>query len=200
MPSMTFLRRAPCLLAVLLAAPALATTLVALDVEGLTRLSDVVVRAQVLSSQARITKDGARIVTDSELEVLEVLKGAPPKRLIAMQPGGVVGEIGQKVDATARFEPGEEVVVFLERRGERYTVAGMQQGRWKVERSGGKAVARPQTDGDALYLDPTTHAPVPRLAEPLSLDELFRRVKAALPAPAPAAPPPAGLTPKGLVP
>ncbi len=200
MISMTFLRRAPCLLAVLLCAPAFATTLVALDVEGLTRLSDVVVRAQVLESQARVTKDGARIVTDTELEVLEALKGAPARRLVAMQPGGVVGEIGQKVDATARFEPGEEVVVFLERRGDRYTVAGMLQGKWRVERSSGRAVARPQTDGDALYLDPATHAPVPRPAESLPLDELTRRVKAALPAPVPAAPPPAGVTPKGLVP
>lgn len=199
MPAMTFSRRALCLF-LILGAPAFATTLVALDVEGLTKLSDVVLRGRVVSSQARITKDGARIVTDTELDVVEVMKGSADAHVTVMQPGGVVGEIGQKVDATARFEPGEEVVVFLERRGERFTVAGMLQGHWRVERADGRAVARPQTDGDALYLDARTHEPVARVTGALALDELTRRVKAGGPAPIVPTMPPAGTAPKGTIP
>lgn len=192
--------------AALLAAAAWATTLLALDVAGLTRLSDAVVRGTVVRVEARLTGDGARIMTDAELQVSEVLKGAPGPVVIVMQPGGEVGDVGQHVDGAARFTPGEEVVAFLEARGDRWLVTGMVQGKFRVERSsdGRAAFARAEPAGDSVLLDPVTHQPVSRPAPVLTLDALRAQVKAALPAapqpPATPGPTPVTPTPRQAVP
>lgn len=174
-------RRIAGLLALAIAQVASATTLVAQDVAALTKASTVVVRAKVLASQARWTSDRARIITDTELEVLSTWKGAASQRLVVMQPGGIVGEVGQKVEGAARFEPGEEVVVFLEPRGQRFTVAGMAQGLFHLERSSdGKAVFARQELDEALLLDPVTRQPVAAPTTILSVEQLEAQVRAAL--------------------
>ena len=160
-------------LAALGAALANATTLLALDVPALTKGSSAVVRATVKSVSARWPKDGGRIMTDAVLEVTEPWKGAPGKEVIVMQPGGVVGEVGQLVHGTAHFTVGEDVVVFLEPRGDRFLLTGMLQGKFKVETSSdGKAVfARQELEGEALLVDPATRQPVspPAVVLPLAL-------------------------------
>ena len=83
------------LLAVLGAALAQATTLLALDVPALTKGSAVVARATVRSVAARWTKDGGRIMTDAVMDVTEPWKGAPAKQITVMQPGGVVGRVAR---------------------------------------------------------------------------------------------------------
>lgn len=188
------------LLAVLTAAMANATTLLALDVPALTRGSAVVVRATVRSVEARWTKDGGRIMTDAVLEVTEPWKGAPARQITVMQPGGVVGEIGQLVHGTVRFTVGEDVVVFLEPRGDRYLLTGMLQGKFKVETSSdGKAVfARQELEGDALLVDPATRQPVQSAAVVLPIDKLRAQVLAASGAsapPEPTSPGPVKVTP-----
>ncbi len=178
------------LLTALGAALANATTLLALDVPALTKGSTVVVRATVRSVQARWTKDGGRIMTDAVLEVSEPWKGTPEKQLTVMQPGGVVGEIGQMVHGTAKFAVGEDVVVFLEARGDRYLLTGMIQGKFKVETSSdGKAVfARQATEGDALLIDPATRQAVHPAPVLLPIDTLRAQVLAASGARAPVEP------------
>ena len=147
-----------------------ATTLLAMDVPSLAKGADAIVRGSVASSNSHWTGDHLRIVTEVEIEVAEVLKGGVPKRLTVVQPGGVVGDIGQKVSGLASFTVGEEVVLFLERRaGDTFLVSGMAQGKFRVERSsdGKAAYAVPDSTGEALLLDPKTHQPIssPTLAE-----------------------------------
>jgi hypothetical protein len=147
------------------------------DVPALTKSSTVVARAKVISSQPRWTSDGARIVTDTTLELLEPWKGAPGKRLTVMQPGGVVGEVGQKVAGAARFQVGEEVVVFLEPRGERFSVAGMTQGVFHVQRSSdGKSAFARQDLEEALVLDAVTRQPLSGAQTVLTLEQLKAQV------------------------
>jgi len=188
------------LLAVLAAAMANATTLLALDVPALTKGSAVVARATVRSVEARWTKDGGRIMTDAVLEVTEPWKGAPSKQIVVMQPGGVVGEVGQIVAGTVHFTAGEDVVVFLEARGDRYLLTGMLQGKFKVETSSdGKAVfARQELEGEALLVDAATHQPVQANAVVLPLEKLRAQVLALAGATAPtqpSAPGPVKVTP-----
>ena len=173
-------------LAILGATVVQATTLLALDVPALTKGSSVVARATVRSVGARWTKDGGRIMTAAVLEV--------------MQPGGVVGEVGQLVHGTAKFTVGEDVVVFLEPRGDRFLLTGMLQGKFKVERSSdGKAVfARQELEGDAMLVDPATRQAVAPNATVLPLDTLRAQVLAAAGTKAPtepAAPGPVKVTP-----
>jgi len=165
---------------VLAASFAQATTLLSLDLPALTKGSGAIVRGVVKSNAARWTKDGGRIMTDTVIEVSETWKGAPTKELIVMQPGGEVGDVGQLVHGTVKFKVGEEVVLFLEWRTERFLLTGMVQGRFKVERSSdGKATfARQELDGEALYLDPSTHQPVGGTGLTLTLDQLRAQVLA----------------------
>jgi hypothetical protein len=175
------------LLSVLLVGVAQATTLIALDVPGLTKASTLVVRAKVKSVASRWTQDGGRIMTDAVMDVSETWKGTPSNQLTVMQQGGVVGDIGQLVHGTVTFKPGDEVVVFLEPRGERYLMTGMIQGRFKVETSsdGKWTYARQEFDGQALFVDPATHQPVSLGVVALPIDTLRAQVLAASGATAP---------------
>lgn len=176
----------PLLLALLGGTSASATTLVSLDLEALAKGAEVVARGRVERVEARWTGDGARIVTEATVVPSAFYKGAAGARLAVVQPGGVVGEVGQSVHGAARFEPGEDVVVFLARRGRRFTVTGMVQGKFRVtvRTVSGQPVeqATASDDGDA-YLDPRTGRLVRRAASSLPLAELERRVRAVAPGP-----------------
>ncbi len=157
-----------------------ATSLVALDVAGLTDGSDAVVRGRVVRVESRWTRDRLRIVTDVEIAVDGALKGQPPRTVVVLQPGGQVGDIAQAVSGLARFQPGEEVLVFLERQGpERYALVGMAQGKLRIERStdGRAAYAIPEDVGDALLLDRRTGAPSRPLLRVQELGELERQIR-----------------------
>lgn len=164
--------------ALLLAAGAHATTLLALDLDTLAGTADAVVRAQVVKVSSRWTRDGGRIVTDVELRVAEAWKGGVERTIVVMQPGGVVGDLGQHVEGAATFAPGEEVVLFLEARGGRFTVAGMAQGRFKVEAGsdGAAATARQDQAGQARLIDPATGREVAPAPLTLPLAAMKQRV------------------------
>jgi hypothetical protein len=133
-------------LSCVVASSALATSAVALSLEDLTRESNAIYVGTVRSVEARWTRDQRRIITDTTIEISEVLKGRAQTTAVIMQPGGALGEIGQKVIGVAEFQVGEEVVVFLESRGENFTVSGLAQGKLTVERS---------SDGRSVFAIPT---------------------------------------------
>jgi hypothetical protein len=162
-------------LALLACAPALATTALFADLPELAARAELVIRGKVMSSESRWTDDGRRIVTDVQVEVAEVLKGAPRARLTVRQPGGQVGTLGQRVDGVAAFTVGEEVVLFLERRpDDSFHLAGMAQGKLRVERTtdGRAAYAVPESVGEMFLLDPLTRAPRSPRTQALELEEL----------------------------
>jgi hypothetical protein len=184
------------LLAVL---PAEATTLLAQDLAELSQSADAIVRGTVRELESRWTGDRMRIVTQVEVEVAEALKGAPGASVTIVQPGGVVGDIGQKVSGLASFERGEEVVLFLERRpGGIFLVSGMAQGKFRVERSSdGRALfAIPEREIEALLLDPLTRLPVPPRVGPIALEELRERIRENLRRPPPPRPRPLERAPR----
>ena len=93
-----------------------------------------------------------------------------------------MGDIGQKVSGLASFTPGEEVVVFLDRRGpDAFSVRGMAQGKYRVQRAanGAQALAVPEPTGDARLVDPATGAEVASTRRPVSLESLRGTVRAA---------------------
>ena len=121
-------------LALLAASPAAAATFVATSVEEAARSAEAVVRGRVLSSVARLTRDGRGVVTEVEIAVASAWKGAPDATVRVVVPGGSVGTLALWVDAAPTFEAGEEVVVFLAGRGaavERST--GLALGKYRVE-------------------------------------------------------------------
>lgn len=109
--------RSPCAagLALLIGATSARATVVRdASIEELAVGSPVVVRATVVAQQSRWDDAGRRIETFTELLTTEVLKGEVGAAILVRQPGGVVGDIGAHVAGAARFELGEEVVLFLE--------------------------------------------------------------------------------------
>jgi hypothetical protein len=94
-----------------------------------------------------------------------------------------VGDIGQRVDGIASFAPGEEVVVFLEARGGRYIMAGMAQGRFKVERSsdGQSTYVRQDQCGELHLVDGVTREVVTQAPLAMPLETLKRQVAAMTP-------------------
>lgn len=173
----------------ILASAAFGTTLVAVDLPALTHSAELIAIGTVRASAARLTKDGSRIVTDTEIQLSEVLKGkAAGTTVIVIQAGGVVGELGQKVEGTARFTVGEEVVVFLDRRGtERFAVTAMHQGKFRVERSsdGKAAFAVPEGAPSARLIDPLTQQETSSPLKAMPLAELKTKIAAVLAGPAP---------------
>ncbi len=105
--------------------------------------------------------------------MLGAWKGAPERIVRFVVPGGSLGTIALSVDAAPTFSDGEEVVVFLARKGPGYVVAGWALGKYRIE----GAVARPGVGG-ALIL-PRAVAAGERQVEVMAVTELERRVRAA---------------------
>src|SRR5262249_30612122 len=166
------------LLLLLLALPALATTLLAMDVGALARASRCVVRARVGSVSA-LRSDAGRITTVVELERLETWVGPDAPALRMLVPGGVVGGIGQRVEGAPAFVPGQEVVLFLAAHGAAYQPVGLGQGVWRVDRSSGPvALVRPEPLEGVLLVGPDASRSA-TLRAPMALDALRAQVRAA---------------------
>ncbi|RYZ37598.1 MAG: hypothetical protein EOO71_27375 [Myxococcaceae bacterium] len=163
--------------------PAGATTMLRADLPQMAQASDAVVQGVVRRVQSRWSGDNRRIVTDVEIEVTESLKGTSGGTVLVTQPGGRVGDIGQVVSGLATFSEGEEVVVFLEKKGAAaFQLAGMAQGKYQVQRSDAKtgAMAVPASTGDAVLIDPQTRQETESSAKPVTLAQLKSAIRAAL--------------------
>lgn len=147
-----------------------ATQFRSFDRETQIRESELVVVGRVLTM--RSLRDARRsIVTDVEVAVAEAWKGLPEgERLLVRVPGGRVDGVELVVQGAPRFRPGEAVVLFLDRDGERWRPWGMAFGKYAVEGSG---------DGRFLvgHLPPVVSGPQDFEAVSVALDELRREVK-----------------------
>jgi len=85
------------------------------DLEHLTQASEVIVHGLVLSTHARWVDDarGRRIRTYATLRCHQWLKGQGGNEVIVELPGGLVGEIRERVTPSVQVARGEEVVLFL---------------------------------------------------------------------------------------
>jgi hypothetical protein len=149
---MRLLRRS-LLLGVLLALPALATVVMSVTIEELVTRTPVIVHGTVHRSEANWDREHRSIWTWTEIVVREPLKGAAKTTVLVKQPGGVVGGLGQSVSGAARFEPGEEVVLFLEPAVDEpgaFVLMGLSFGKVTLESVPGAKVARRNLKGLAL--------------------------------------------------
>jgi hypothetical protein len=186
---MTLRSLPPMLLAglLLLGLPAVATTMLRLDVPELALSSDTVVHGTVRRVESRWSGDHRRIITDVEIQVTEALKGQPGSTVLLIQPGGAVGDIGQVVHGSASFAPGEEVVVFLARQGaSAFKLSGMAQGKYQVRRAADSqtVLAVPEDTQQVLLLDPDTRQATNSTRKTLTLQELKAAIRTALQQPA----------------
>jgi hypothetical protein len=93
-----------------------------------------IVHGTVLSNECRMAEDGT-IYTYTTLAVIEELTGTHPEGSIVIRNmGGEVGGKGLVVSDVPTFEPGEEVIVFIEKepRVEETQLVGWEQGKFAV--------------------------------------------------------------------
>lgn len=122
--------------ACLLAAPADASLVVALDTSELSKRADHIAVADVLSVESAWDEGHHKIHTTIELSVVESWKGGalPASHLTIVQPGGTVGDIAMVVFGLSQFAPGERTLVFLRGKTSATGVVGMAQGKRAMRR------------------------------------------------------------------
>jgi hypothetical protein len=110
--------------------------------DELARRSAAAVHGRVVSLTPAWDPDADAIYTHVVLDVLQAwgLTGTPG-RVVVKQLGGVVGDTGLVVGGQARFDAGEEVLVFLDVRPRDRTlsVAGLEHGKWTLVANGDAA-------------------------------------------------------------
>jgi hypothetical protein len=118
-----------------------ATTVVDRGIEGLVAVSERVVVARVSDVRVRAVGRGPDLVvsTETHLQIEHARVGpASPETVVLAQPGGSVWIAGvphhHRVPGAARFEPGERVLVFLERTAAGgLVVAGLALGKYTLD-------------------------------------------------------------------
>ena len=82
----------------------------------LVRTAPNIAVGKVRSVVSRFSAGGHTIVTEITIEVLESLKGNVGQRVTLLEPGGLVGDVLQRVSGVPSFQPDEQVLLFLEPR------------------------------------------------------------------------------------
>lgn len=154
-----------------------ATVLVPLDTRALTERAERIVLGTVESQASRWSDDRQAIYTDVTIRVTRAYKGAvkPGERVVVRREGGVVDGMGMRVYGAPTFTVGEEVVVFMETRGNAMWTVGMTQGKLRVTvgADGLKRVAAALGDVAFTQRSAATQA----LFAPKRLDDFEREIR-----------------------
>lgn len=151
-----------------------ATTALFLSREDLVRISDIVVRVKVGKAISGESDDKAAIITRTDLEVTQFLKGTGSNRITVEQFGGKYNGKTQRLLGDAKLIPGEDAIVFL-KRGEK-GVAYFSILAQSVYHVDDKGIARRLLDGLTLVkrsgdrLQPVIVAEHPETVESLMTD------------------------------
>ena len=155
-----------------------ATSLMHMTVEKMAGAARLIVRARCLANATRW--DAGDIWTFTTFETTEVWKGKAEERFTVRLLGGSVGNLTSRVAGVPRFQPGEDVVLFLEttKRGD-YSIVSWVQGTFRIRpnRRGGKSVA--QDTADFATFDPATRRFEANGIRNMLLEALQAQVKSA---------------------
>jgi hypothetical protein len=163
-----------------LALPSSASVGEALTLDDLVTRSDEIVLAHAVAAESRY--ENGQIVTEVELERLETLRGRsddPWLRLVS--PGGVVGDVGMRVEGAPRIAVGATVVLFARTTARGLRAVGMSQGVFPVRMREGRPWVYPSGEGIVLYRTDArgrlerARSPLP---EPTELDTFLSTVRA----------------------
>jgi len=118
--------------------PVQATKIIHMQPTELGQTATAVVLGEVVSGSSFNNVSGSKVFTETVITVSEAYKGNPGSEVRVLQLGGEVDGMRVTVHGALHWQPGEEVVVFLEPYpGGRFQVAGFSQGKFKVERDPG---------------------------------------------------------------
>jgi len=165
--------------AIVAGAGASATTLMHMSVARMTEAADAIVHAQCVASTTGW--DAGEIWTFTSFQTLEVWKGAAAGHITVRLLGGRAGNLTSSVTGVPHFQPGEEVVLFLQASGRGdYSIVSWVQGTFRIQRDQrtGKQSAVQDT-ADFATFDPATRRFAANGIRNLPLDVLRAQVDAA---------------------
>ncbi len=114
-----------------------ATSVPKLSFEELTDRSELIVSGQIAGSSASWDSEHKFIWTHYTLTVSGAEKGAPGATVGFAEPGGVVGMQGMAIPGSVVYQPGDRVLVFLERMPNGYLrTTGWSQGKYTLDSAG----------------------------------------------------------------
>ncbi len=160
--------------------PASATTLARMSLSDLARAAGAIVRVRCSATTSQW--ESGTIWTFTDFDVLESFKGAPPQRIRVRVPGGRVGHLMATVEAAPQFQPGEEIVLFLEKTAAGdYGVTAWAEGTFRIRRSpsAAAAVVTQESSRFAIF-DQATRTFRAEGVRNLPLDEFRRHLAAAM--------------------
>lgn len=152
----------------LAATPLAASTFLHMSPRELVAGADALVRGEVIELESFWSESGRVIVTEATIAVEAAILGQVPSIVTVRTFGGQVGDVRVEAHGFPRFEPGERVLLFLERHeDDTLRVLGYQQGQFRVvTRLDGVTLAVPMVDEDARFLTRDGRvAPEPRSLE-----------------------------------
>lgn len=118
----------------LTAGPALATTYLKTDLQGLTHASEAIVHGEVVKVESAWNAEGTIILSEVTIRVADTVAGVAPSTVTVRVPGGSVGGFTVKMHDGPEFRQGQEVMVFLGRWDDgAYKVTGYQMGLSRVQ-------------------------------------------------------------------
>jgi hypothetical protein len=169
-------------LPILAPSAAQATVVKALSLEEKTHVAPLVIHALVERVESAWELPGASANTFITLRVLESLRGRADRdaRIVMRQGGGRIGDFNQLAAGQSAYEPGEEVVVFLEPNGSEYVEIGIGIAKYSIQWNGREkivshrpevALARIGEDGRILSIRPAEPTP------PEPLTTFLKRVR-----------------------
>ena len=113
--------------------PALATLTTRLSIEELAERSERIVQGRCIRTWSSWDAERQFIWTHSEILVSSALKGGRTAAVVVSEPGGAVDGVEMTVEGMPRYQPGEELVLFLYRTPVGLVRSrGLAQGRFQV--------------------------------------------------------------------
>ena len=165
-------------LACVLAAPAGASTFVAMSGGELVKGSDAVVVGEVLYTYSYWNPEGTMVFTDAVIHVREAILGKASGLVSVRTPGGTVADYRVEAHGFPAFRAGERQVLYLHRGASGLMeVTGFQQGQYRlVSRADGVEVAVPALKGVRLLTPSGAAAAMPRA---MTFDALRSSIRSA---------------------
>ena len=170
-------------IAVSVAAPASATTLVRAGIDDLVAGNETIILGEVLGAHSYWNEESTFILTDVRIEVSDVLKGEPRDRVLEVTLlGGTVDDLTTLILGGAELVPGREYVLFLDRedlpgaQGVR-TVRDHVQGVFDLVMVGDGLRAVSQASGFSLLPDARGNAVAPGGAQGLPLTKMMQSIR-----------------------
>lgn len=156
------------------------TTIERMSLAKLARTAPLIVRARCLANDT--SWDAGEIWTFASFSTEESWKGPAPAQFRVRLLGGRVGPLTSSVSGVPHFQPGEEVVLFLEPSGRGdFRVASWVQGTFRIRRDvrgGGEEVT--QDTASFAAFDPATRRYEPGGVRNEGMAEFRAQVEAAL--------------------